>query len=465
MKQLTCEMCGSTDLIKQEGVFVCQSCGVKYSVEEAKKMMVEVEGTVSVSIDNSSKIDSWKQIADSAYENHSYEEAYTYYCKIVENDLDNWFAAFRKGMSKAWQSKLNNILYNEVLGALTNATKIMSRLDCMEETDIANAKGFMVTEIYNWLASVGQLVTQHAEEFCPQLESACNEFFLQEMVIIQVIDFLIDVIDEESIKNCPQNKQLLNMLVEMGGIHCANVNQSFKVKTGSHWDDFWRRSVDDYSTFSASEEVESKANLLAAKINRRAPDTLSLASVNSHGISISNMARIKAALNAGQKLEAIKIVREVTGMGLADAKNYVEQDLMSESPSSRPNSVTCEQCHSIYAADMPSCPNCGRSTSLNQVSTPTPSTNTKGCYIATCVYGSYDCPQVWTLRRYRDDTLGATWYGRLFIRVYYAISPILVKWFGKTKWFKYLWQGKLDKMVAKLNKNGVEDTPYQDKEW
>ena len=38
MKQLTCEMCGSTDLLKQDGVFVCQTCGTKYSVEEAKKM-------------------------------------------------------------------------------------------------------------------------------------------------------------------------------------------------------------------------------------------------------------------------------------------------------------------------------------------------------------------------------------------------------------------------------------------
>ena len=43
MKQLTCEMCGSTDLLKQDGVFVCQSCGCKYSVEEAKKMMPDNE--------------------------------------------------------------------------------------------------------------------------------------------------------------------------------------------------------------------------------------------------------------------------------------------------------------------------------------------------------------------------------------------------------------------------------------
>lgn len=90
-------------------------------------------------------------------------------------------------------------------------------------------------------------------------------------------------------------------------------------------------------------------------------------------------------------------------------------------------------------------------------------TASNGCYIATCVYGSYDCPQVWTLRRFRDYTLDETWYGRLFIKCYYAISPTLVKWFGGTKWFKNFWKSKLDKMVANLNKKGVDDTYYNDK--
>ena len=88
-----------------------------------------------------------------------------------------------------------------------------------------------------------------------------------------------------------------------------------------------------------------------------------------------------------------------------------------------------------------------------------------GCYVATAIYGSYDCPQVWTLRRYRDDTLGATWYGRMFIRTYYAISPTFVKWFGSTQWFKQLWKPTLDRMVENLNSKGVEDTPYNDREW
>lgn len=89
----------------------------------------------------------------------------------------------------------------------------------------------------------------------------------------------------------------------------------------------------------------------------------------------------------------------------------------------------------------------------------------RGCYVATAVYGSYDCPEVWTLRRYRDNTLAKTWYGRSFIHTYYAISPTLVRWFGHTDWFRKMWKHRLDKMVGDLRSKGVEDTPYQDKKW
>ena len=90
------------------------------------------------------------------------------------------------------------------------------------------------------------------------------------------------------------------------------------------------------------------------------------------------------------------------------------------------------------------------------------SSGSGGCYVATAVYGSYDCPQVWTLRRYRDDTLAATWYGRMFIRVYYAVSPVLVKWFGGKNWFRAFWKPMLDDKVRRLNERGVADTPYND---
>ena len=89
----------------------------------------------------------------------------------------------------------------------------------------------------------------------------------------------------------------------------------------------------------------------------------------------------------------------------------------------------------------------------------------QGCYVATAVYGSYDCPEVWTLRRFRDEVLAQSWYGRLFIRAYYTVSPTVVRLFGETEWFQNFWRGKLDRMVSGLQADGFASTPYKDIDW
>jgi TPR repeat protein len=92
-----------------------------------------------------------------------------------------------------------------------------------------------------------------------------------------------------------------------------------------------------------------------------------------------------------------------------------------------------------------------------------PSSSGGGCYIATAVYGSYNCPQVWTLRRYRDNSLARTACGRALIKAYYAMSPSLVKRFGTMEWFQHIWKRPLDAFVARLHAGGVENTPYIDR--
>lgn len=99
---------------------------------------------------------------------------------------------------------------------------------------------------------------------------------------------------------------------------------------------------------------------------------------------------------------------------------------------------------------------------IRQESTSTGSKK-RGCYVATCVYGSYDCPEVWILRRYRDFTLYKTWYGKIFIHLYYFIGPKLVGLFGDSLWVKSFWKRILDKIVTKLQKQGVQNTPYKDR--
>ena len=97
--------------------------------------------------------------------------------------------------------------------------------------------------------------------------------------------------------------------------------------------------------------------------------------------------------------------------------------------------------------------------------TGTSGTAKQGCYVATSVYGSYDCPEVWTLRRYRDEVLGSTWYGRLFIRAYYAVSPTAVKFFGDSEWFQQFFHARLNQMVSSLQAHGFASTSYQDRAW
>ena len=43
MNAMVCEMCQSNNLVKKDGMYVCQCCGTKYSVEEARKLLGSVK--------------------------------------------------------------------------------------------------------------------------------------------------------------------------------------------------------------------------------------------------------------------------------------------------------------------------------------------------------------------------------------------------------------------------------------
>lgn len=150
MKQFTCEMCGSTDLMKQDGVFVCQTCGCKYSVEEAKKMMIE--GTVDVTgstvkVDNTGMIDNYLNLATSAIDSGNNQEAETYANKIIELDPQNAMAWTVKGAAAGWQTTGGNNRFNEAIDCWKNAINFIKDeealhvLDYIYNTgnDIANA--------------------------------------------------------------------------------------------------------------------------------------------------------------------------------------------------------------------------------------------------------------------------------------------------------------------------------------
>lgn len=79
------------------------------------------------------------------------------------------------------------------------------------------------------------------------------------------------------------------------------------------------------------------------------------------------------------------------------------------------------------------------------------STKSEGCYIATCVYGSYSHPNTMVLRAFRDNVLQGTRRGRVFIKVYYATSPKLVDLFGGCTPIAKIWRYILDEIVRRIS--------------
>ena len=128
MKKLTCEMCGSTDIVKENGVFVCKTCGCKYSVEEAKKMMIE--GTVDVTgstikVDNTGLVDNYLAMAKNALNTKNLGEAENYANRIIEIDPKSYQAWFIKGKASCWQTTGNNNRFSEGVVNFINSFKLV----------------------------------------------------------------------------------------------------------------------------------------------------------------------------------------------------------------------------------------------------------------------------------------------------------------------------------------------------
>lgn len=137
MKQLTCEMCGGTDLMKQDGAFVCQNCGMKYSVEEAKKMMIE--------IDNTKKLTNLHLRAENAIKVNDYKLAIKCYNQILEEDPNDWKAYFYSYFLD-FDKKTAERYYTQ-LGQILPITYEMAIKNC--STDEANSRVTAITEIFS----------------------------------------------------------------------------------------------------------------------------------------------------------------------------------------------------------------------------------------------------------------------------------------------------------------------------
>ena len=417
MKQLTCEMCGSTELMKQDGVFVCQTCGTKYSVEEAKKMMVEgtVEVAGTVKVDDSAKIANYYTMAENAYDASNQKEAESYCNKIIEIEPNNYKAWLLKGRAAGWQSTLANIRVEESVNCFNKA--------------IDNAPEDKVEE-------VKKVASDEISKLSLALITLCCDNYSKNGSINNA----------NTIKKNVQAVKLYSLLfLAKCGVKATDLNASIALKING-------AVVSAYQNDIKKDYWGSTGHPSKGAWDRYTEQCWAAIDLINLAINLSDD---DGAADKTRYENKIFILKELESSG---SYHY------SNGGWSKEYTYTGEGKQKIIDMIM-ECHNKIKEIDPSYVIPERPQQTSNGCYVATAVYGSYDCPQVWTLRRFRDYTLAETWYGRAFIRTYYAISPTLVKWFGHTEWFKNMWKGKLDRMVANLNAEGVEDTPYEDKVW
>ena len=144
MRAMQCELCGGTDIVKEDDFFVCQSCGMKYTPENAKKMMIDgvvnIQGTVK--LDNTKLIDNYLSISRNAYDSGNSKEAEEYANKVLEIDPTNYKALYLKGVAAGWQTSGMNNRIPEAVDCFALAIE-----NCADEQKLEDLKETVANDV------------------------------------------------------------------------------------------------------------------------------------------------------------------------------------------------------------------------------------------------------------------------------------------------------------------------------
>lgn len=162
MKKIACELCGSNDFVKDGGMFVCQSCGTKYTLEEAKKLMIEgtVEVTGTVTVDNREKVNNLLVLAQRAKRTNDSKTAAQYYQQLLLEDPDNWEAAFYTIFYDAHNNKIAQI--GEAANRVGNSlTAVFEQINLLPQEEKQTA----AEEVTMQCCKFGDMLMSNAVDF------------------------------------------------------------------------------------------------------------------------------------------------------------------------------------------------------------------------------------------------------------------------------------------------------------
>ena len=193
MKKIVCELCGSNELIKEGDYFVCKYCGTRYSLEDARKMMVEVEGTVNVKVDETEKINNYLDMAKSAFKGTNMADAINYCDKVLEIDTKN---------VEAWKIKSESLANNSSLQDLKFSQAIQAAINCINNAP-EEKKEELATELFYTMKHVFVFLLGKAYQTgIVQSQKYINILMIQWNNMLVEIPNIPERIYEEQITEC-----------------------------------------------------------------------------------------------------------------------------------------------------------------------------------------------------------------------------------------------------------------------
>ena len=195
MKVMVCEICGGKKLVKTEGMFVCPDCGTRYSVEEARKLLTEVEGEVSIDLPvepaaapvedipvrstKDQELENLYVLARRARENHNSENAQKFYDQIIVKDPTSWEANFYTVYYQSMNCKIA-----EIQGAairLQNCEDTVLTLIKENITD-EEERGNAVRQLTDDIISIGTMLKNSSYNHYNGLGASIRMNYTQELV-------------------------------------------------------------------------------------------------------------------------------------------------------------------------------------------------------------------------------------------------------------------------------------------
>lgn len=228
MKVIKCELCGSTEVIKNEGLYQCVHCKTRYTAQEASKLLTDVQ------IDRSIELENYLVLARRAKTEDNVKDAQKYYELALQISPDNWEAAFYYSYFSAVNTTILGI-ENAIQKVINSTSSVLQMVD--NENDTGKIE-HILAEITENIKLLGLFFYSALEEHYLEYKhvSGSGDEFVDGGISVYSLEVSTGLLIEQHIKSDALKKSFAPALFEYG-------IELLKRTFATRWEGFLPRNI------------------------------------------------------------------------------------------------------------------------------------------------------------------------------------------------------------------------------